>query len=95
MTNSDFHYAEWLLVEWARWVKSEYIGGALDRGRVGRVRLIDDETGLAVDMAIARSEEGTRKVLKRAYLWCDISISRQHLCRYLSEFLRNYQNANA
>ncbi|MGF6694771.1 hypothetical protein M2318_004860 [Metapseudomonas resinovorans] len=90
MTEGDFNYADWLLSEWARWVKSEYIGEGLGKGRSGLAPTLDDETGLSVDMAIARCEPSVRKLIKRVYLWRDISISKEALRAYLKDFMRAF-----
>lgn len=90
ITDSDFQYADWLLNEWARWVKSEYMGTSLDRRKSTGHPLMDDTTCLAIDMSIARCDESTRKLIKRIYLWNDLSISPEVLKRYIEEFMRAY-----
>lgn len=88
ISESDFNYADWLLNEWARWVKSEFMGTSLDKkDRSGSAPILDDETGLAVDRAIARCDQSTRKMLKRVYLWQDISIAKDVLRRYIQDFM--------
>ncbi|EMM8493365.1 hypothetical protein [Pseudomonas aeruginosa] len=91
ITDSDFHYADWLLIEWARWVKSEFMGTSLDKkASVRSAPILDDETGLAVDRAISRCDQSTRKIIKRVYLWQDISIEKSVLRRYISDFMGAY-----
>lgn len=90
MKDADFHYCDWLLNEWARWVKSEFIGTSLAKSSTKGGRLLDDETALATDMAIARCEPSTRKLIKRVYLWRDISVSEAILSLHLRGFSREY-----
>lgn len=90
MRDADFHYCDWLLNEWARWVKSEFIGSSLSKTSPSGGRLIGDETALATDMAIARCEPATRKLIKRAYLWKDISVSEAVLAMHLRAFSQEY-----
>lgn len=90
MRDADFHYCDWLLNEWARWVKSEFIGSSLSKSKSAGSRLIDDETALATDMAIARCEPSTRKLIKRVYLWRDISVSEAILAMHLRGFRQEY-----
>lgn len=90
ITESDFHYADWLLNEWARWVKSEFMGTSLCRSKSDGHPLMDDETCLAIDMAVAACEPQTKKILKRLYLWRDVSIEPELLKRYIEDFMRAY-----
>lgn len=90
MRDADFAYSDWLLTEWARWVRSEFVGSSLSKAKAGASRLLDDETALQVDMAIARCEPSTRKLIKRVYLWRDISISEAILAMHVRGFTKEY-----
>lgn len=90
ITDSDFHYADWLLSEWARWVKSEFMGTSLSRSKGKGHPLMDDATCLSIDMAVARCEPATKKIIKRLYLWRDISIEPDVLKHYIEDFMRAY-----
>jgi hypothetical protein len=90
MKDADFHYSDWLLTEWARWVRSEFIGSSLTKSKGVGARLINDDTALAVDMAIAKCSDSTRKLIKRVYLWRDISISEAVLAMHLRSFTQEY-----
>lgn len=95
MTDADFAYSDWLLTEWARWVRSEFIGSSLSKsGRAG-ARLISDDTAIQVDMAIARCEASTRKLIKRVYLWRDISVSEAILAMHVRGFTKEYMHRDA
>ncbi len=95
MTDADFAYSDWLLTEWARWVRSEFVGSSLSRARGTGGRLINDDTALQVDMAIARCESPTRKLIKRVYLWRDISVSEAILAAHIRDFTKEYMHRDA
>ncbi|WP_312964575.1 hypothetical protein [Stutzerimonas kunmingensis] len=95
ISEGDFFYADFLLTEWARWVKSEFVGTSLEKPTASLGACLDDETGLAVDMAIARCEDSVRKTIKRVYLWRDMSIDKAILRKYLSDFMRTYHREAA
>jgi len=71
-------------------VRSEYIGVSVSRSPAGLKPVLDDDTGIAVDQAIARCEAPTRKMIKRVYLYRNISITPLVLNVYLEEFDRSY-----
>lgn len=90
ISDEEFNYCDLLLIEWGKWVRSEYVGDSLAKFVSGMGSSLKDEEALLVDTAIARCDEPVRKMIKRVYLWRDISIDERILKQYIEEFSKEY-----
>lgn len=90
ISEEQFNYYDLLLMEWGRWVRSEYIGNSLAKFSTSIGTPINDDDALAIDLAVARCNEGTRKLIKRVYLWRDITIDARILKQHINDFVKEY-----
>lgn len=91
ISDAQFNYYDLLLVEWGKWVRSEYTGDNLAKFTSGLGSALTDDEALAIDLALARSDESVRKLIKRVYLWRDISIDARILKQHIEEFAKEYK----
>lgn len=90
MLDKDQLYADWLLTRWGAWVRTEQIRLDGSRGGPSGPPVIDDEQGVCIDQAIARTAPSTRHVIKRLYFRQDISVPEVLLAPHLTAFMREF-----
>ena len=90
ISEADFNYYDLLLVEWGKWVRSEYMGDNLAKFTAGIGSSLSDEEGLQIDRVIAKCADPIKKMIKRVYLWRDVSIDTRVLKQYIGEFYKEY-----